>query len=86
MHWVERIICDYGVFVQKPKTVRELSVRYAQEYGGTPEMWVNQNKDKCGVFGSTNKVVPRYTYFFIPEDLVVEAIAFKLKTATGWNN
>ena len=52
MHWVERVVCDHGVFVRKPKTVRELSANCSQEYGGTPEMWIKRNKDKCGVFGS----------------------------------
>lgn len=71
--WVERLVCDHGVFVKEPKTVRELSAMCSREYGGTPEMWIARNKDKCSFFGSPNKVVPRYTYFFIPAELVVEA-------------
>lgn len=80
MAWVERIICDHGVFVRKPKSVRELSAWCSQEYGGTPEMWVKRNRDKCGFFGSVDKIVPQYTFFRIPTDLVVEAnrVYFKI--------
>ena len=73
--WVERIVCDHGVFVKSPVSVQALSVACSREYGGTPEMWVKQNKSKCGLFGSTGKIVPKYTFFRWPEDIVVEANA-----------
>ena len=38
--WVERIVCDHGVFVKSPTSVQALSVACSREYGGTPEMWV----------------------------------------------
>jgi len=78
---VERIVCEnekaifyHGVFVKEPKTVRELSAKCSQEYGGTPGMWIARNKDKCSLFGSPNKIVPQYTFFRIPVELIVEKI------------
>jgi hypothetical protein len=73
MNKIENIIRRSSVFVSEKKTVRELSEQYSNVIGGDKEDWIRQNKKLCGMFGSPDKVVPLYTEFNIPSQLVVEA-------------
>ena len=61
------------MFVREKQTVRELSHKFSREIGGDEKDWIKQNRNLCGFFGSTEKIVPRYTKFRIPNPLVEEA-------------
>ena len=70
---IENIIKRSSIFVSEKKTVRELSTEYSTTIGGNTEDWIRHNKKLCGMFGSPDKVVPLYSEFNIPSELVIEA-------------
>jgi hypothetical protein len=70
---IENIITNSTMFVREKQTVRELSHKFSREIGGDEKDWIQQNRNLCGFFGSSEKTVPRYTKFRIPNPLVVEA-------------
>lgn len=70
---IENIITNSTMFVREKKSVRELSKKFSYEIGGEEKDWINHNKNLCGLFGSPDKEVPRYTKFRIPSPLIEEA-------------
>jgi len=81
IHEIENIVIHSTIFIKEKQTVRDLSEKLSKEIGGQQKDWIKTNRNMCGFFGSTDKEVPMYSKFRVPNKLVEEANHLYFKIA-----